>query len=55
MENNRIQNDNNKPLEVLEADREKRIVRTSVIGIVTNLLLAGFKAAVGIIGLLYVV
>ena len=31
------------------ADREKLIVRTSVIGIVTNILLAGFKAAVGLI------
>ena len=29
--------------------REKTIVRTSVIGIITNVLLAGFKAAVGII------
>ena len=31
------------------ADREKLIVRTSVIGIVTNILLAGFKAAVGLL------
>ena len=29
--------------------REKTIIRTSVIGIVTNVLLAGFKATVGII------
>ena len=29
------------------ADREKVIVRTSVVGIVTNLLLVGFKAFVG--------
>ena len=36
-------------LEALETDREKVIVRTSVIGIATNILLAGFKAAVGII------
>ena len=43
------QNKLNASLEALEADREKVIVRTSVIGIVTNLLLAGFKAAVGII------
>ena len=31
------------------ADREKLIVRTSVIGIITNILLAAFKAAVGLI------
>ncbi len=30
-------------------DREKTIVRTSVIGIITNVLLAAFKAAVGLI------
>jgi cation diffusion facilitator family transporter len=30
------------------SDREKRIVRTSVLGIVTNVLLAAFKALVGI-------
>ena len=29
-------------------DREKAIVRTSVIGIVTNVLLVGFKAFVGL-------
>jgi len=33
----------------LTADREKTIVRTSVIGILTNVLLAAFKAAVGLI------
>ncbi len=33
----------------LAAIREKAIVRTSVVGIVTNVFLAGFKAAVGII------
>ena len=33
----------------LAADREKIIVRTSVIGIITNVFLAAFKAAVGII------
>ena len=43
------QNMQNTSLEALEADREKLIVRTSVIGIVTNLLLAGFKAVVGIL------
>ncbi|MBR2779266.1 MAG: cation transporter [Firmicutes bacterium] len=33
----------------LAAEREKTIVRTSIIGIVTNVFLAAFKAAVGII------
>ncbi len=49
MKNTNSQNDNSKPLEALEADRERLIVTTSIVGIVTNLLLAGFKAAVGII------
>ena len=30
-------------------DRSKQIIRTSVIGIVTNVLLAGFKALVGLL------
>ena len=30
-------------------DRQKIIVRTSIIGILANLLLAGFKAAVGLL------
>lgn len=34
---------------VLAANREKVIVRTSVIGIMTNLLLVGFKAFVGLV------
>ena len=34
---------------VAAPDRDKVIVRTSVIGILTNLALAGFKAAVGLI------
>ena len=34
---------------VLAANREKTIVKTSVIGILTNLLLVGFKAFVGIV------
>ena len=34
---------------VLVADREKAIVKTSIIGIVTNLLLVGFKAFVGLV------
>ena len=33
----------------LAADREKTIVKTSVIGIVTNLLLVAFKASVGLV------
>lgn len=36
-------------IESLSAEREKAIVKTSVVGIVTNVFLAGFKAAVGII------
>lgn len=39
----------NKDVVTLTADREKTIVRTSVIGILTNVLLAAFKAAVGLI------
>ena len=34
---------------VLTANRERTIVKTSVIGIITNLLLVGFKAFVGLI------
>ena len=41
--------DKDKDIVVLAADREKTIVRTSVIGIIANVLLAAFKAAVGII------
>lgn len=41
--------DQNTTLDVLEADRQGLIVGTSIIGIVTNLLLAGFKAAVGLL------
>lgn len=33
--------------QMMEKDRESRIVRASVIGILTNLLLAGFKAVLG--------
>ena len=39
--------DNN--IEALSENREKTIVRTSIIGIVTNLLLVGFKAFVGLV------
>ncbi|MBQ7564669.1 MAG: cation transporter [Lachnospiraceae bacterium] len=35
--------------EAMEKDRESRIVRASVIGILTNLLLAGFKAVLGML------
>ena len=38
-----------KDLAALEADREKTIVKTSVVGIVTNLLLVAFKASVGLV------
>ena len=34
---------------VLTANREKTIVRTSIVGILTNLLLVGFKAFVGLV------
>ena len=35
-------------VELHTANREKTIVRTSIIGILTNVLLAGFKAAIGL-------
>ncbi len=38
-----------KAMEELSANREKAIVKTSIIGIITNIFLAGFKAAIGII------
>lgn len=38
-----------KSLDTVQQDRGKVIVRTSVIGIIANLFLAGFKAAVGLI------
>lgn len=38
-----------KDISVEAANREKTIVKTSVVGILTNLLLVGFKAAVGLI------
>lgn len=40
--------ESNKDIAVLSAEREKVIVRTGIIGIVTNLLLVGFKAFVGL-------
>ena len=39
----------NENMELLSAKREKAIVKTSVIGVVTNVFLATFKAAVGVI------
>lgn len=42
-------NKDNKDMAALSVNRERTIVRTSVIGIVTNVLLAAFKAAVGLI------
>lgn len=36
-------------MEALSQNREKAIVKTSVVGIITNVFLAGFKAAVGLI------
>ncbi len=39
----------NENIETIGAKREKAIVKTSIIGIITNVFLAGFKAAVGII------
>ena len=41
--------ENEKDIAVLAADREKTIVRTSVVGILTNLLLVAFKAFVGLV------
>ena len=39
--------DRSDDIAVMSADREKTIVRTSVVGIITNLFLVGFKAFVG--------
>lgn len=39
----------NNDIAVLAANREKAIVKTSVVGIVTNVLLVGFKAFVGLV------
>ena len=41
--------DNKSDIAVLAADRERTIVKTSIIGIVTNLFLVGFKAFVGLV------
>lgn len=42
-------NEQNKDIAALAAEREKTIVRTSIIGIGANVLLAAFKAAIGIV------
>ena len=47
--NNHNANQETNDMAALAANREKTIVRTSVIGIITNVLLAAFKAAVGLI------
>ena len=39
----------NKNIETISVKREKAIVKTSVIGIITNVFLAGFKAFVGLV------
>lgn len=39
----------NETMEILAANREKAIVKTSLIGVITNVLLAAFKAAIGMI------
>ena len=36
-------------IDVLTEQREKTIVKTSIIGIITNLFLVGFKAFVGLV------
>ena len=38
---------NGNDIAVMTTDREKTIVRTSVVGIITNVFLVGFKAFVG--------
>jgi len=48
LENSKMSNEN-KDITTLVADRERTIVRTSIIGIIMNVLLAAFKAAVGLI------
>lgn len=40
--------ENKEALEQKEGSRDKVIIRTSIIGIVTNILLSGFKAAIGL-------
>lgn len=49
MKRENAMNEQEKDLAALAADREKTIVKTSVIGIVTNLLLVAFKAFVGLV------
>ncbi len=42
-------NEQNNSIEDLASKREKAIVKTSIVGIATNLLLVGFKAFVGLL------
>ncbi len=49
MSNDNKGNKDSKEISHLGVDREKTIVRTSIIGIIANVFLAAFKAAVGII------
>jgi len=49
MSNDNKGNKDSKDISNLVVDREKTIVRTSIIGIIANVFLAAFKAAVGII------
>ena len=49
MSNDNKSNKDSKDISNLVVDREKTIVRTSIIGIIANVFLAAFKAAVGII------
>ena len=44
-----MENNSTKDISTMVADREKTIVRTGIISIVTNVLLAGFKAFVGLL------
>ena len=39
----------NESMEALAAKRENAIVKTSVIGVITNVFLAAFKAAIGVL------
>lgn len=41
--------ENNQDMKSLTASRERIIVRTSIIGIITNVFLAAFKAAIGLV------
>ena len=47
MEN--VQQMENEEITAVVADRDRLIVRTSIIGIITNVFLAAFKAAIGLL------